>query len=150
MLVGMLVVLKASTRQPEGMSKVRMMESSEAVMSHRESGEKACKMERGSSVYRDCEKLGEEKRDTHNIENATLETRHLTNDPLRLDIDDSNDEIVTDDSEESVVSVESEGGDRRRKGEGLKSDGGVEIEELAKEGIDASSSEFVSEGNEME
>jgi len=41
MLVGMLVVLKASTRQPEGMSKVRMMESSEAVMSHRESGEKA-------------------------------------------------------------------------------------------------------------
>jgi hypothetical protein len=41
MLVGMLEVLKASTRQPEGMSNVRMMESREAVMSQRESGEKA-------------------------------------------------------------------------------------------------------------
>jgi hypothetical protein len=42
MLVAMLGVLKASIRRPVGRSKVRMMESIDAVTSHRESGENAC------------------------------------------------------------------------------------------------------------
>lgn len=69
---------------------------------------------------------------THNIENATLESSHLTNDPLCLNVDDSNDEIVTDDGEESIISMKGNGGDRGRKSEGLKSDSGVEVEELAR------------------
>jgi hypothetical protein len=50
MLVGMLVVRKASTRRPEGISNVRITESSEATMSHRESGEKVWMESRGASV----------------------------------------------------------------------------------------------------
>lgn len=37
-----LVVRKPSINRPEGTSKVRMMESREVVISHRESGEKVC------------------------------------------------------------------------------------------------------------
>ena len=41
MLVATLEVRKASTRRPEGISNVRMMESNDVVINHRESGENA-------------------------------------------------------------------------------------------------------------
>lgn len=41
-LVATLAVRKASMRYPEGMSNVLMIESSDVVMSHRESEEKVC------------------------------------------------------------------------------------------------------------
>lgn len=42
-LVAILGVRKASMSRPVGMSKVRMIESSDVVTSHRESGEKVCR-----------------------------------------------------------------------------------------------------------
>ena len=42
MLVATLAVRKASIRCPEGMSNVLIIESSDVVMSHRESEEKVC------------------------------------------------------------------------------------------------------------
>jgi hypothetical protein len=49
MLVATLAVRKASIRRPEGMSNVLIKESSDVVISHRESEEKVC-MRYGSEI----------------------------------------------------------------------------------------------------
>lgn len=122
-LVATVGVRKASTSWPVGMSNVRMTESWEVVMTHRESGEKACAIVVSSrSLWR--------RRRTHEIQNLAAKSREHSHDALGFDVDDANGEIVAGRSEKAVLALEENGGNASRSDDRLAELHRLEVEEL--------------------
>lgn len=89
-LVAIELVRKASTSLPVGMSNVRIVESSDVAISHRESGEKAYELSvRRTNTRTMC--LG-----TYRIQYAALEPSQLPHNTPGLDVDETDDQVVTD------------------------------------------------------
>lgn len=101
-LVATLEVRKASIRHPDGRSNVRMTESREVATSQRESGEKAW-----------TESLSEISNDrwrTYKVKNSRLESAELSDYAACFYVDDTNDHVLTDNSQQTTISMQRDRG----------------------------------------
>ena len=87
-LVATVVVRKASINLPDGMSNVLIIESSDVVMSHRESDEKAYM----AIVMRQEQQVKHEQ--TYKVQNTSAESTELSNYSVSFDIYKTHNEVV--------------------------------------------------------
>lgn len=88
--------------RPVGMSKVRMMEPSDAVTSHLESGEKVCRGGLDQSCFPNIIEAG----NIYQVQNTASMTPELSDHLLRLDIDQANYAILAYNRKQTTVALQ--------------------------------------------
>lgn len=101
-LVATLGVRKASMSRPVGMSKVRMMVSSDVVTSHLESGEKVC----GGSINQYRVQSVMQAGVAYQVQYTAAMTPEFSDHLLRLDINQAHYAIIAHDREQAAVALQ--------------------------------------------